>query len=277
MAREYADGPRRSAAEIEQDLARTRAELSLTLDALRHKLTARHLLTRGMDMVTQSIGDGQGISIGFDGFRASPIALAMIGVGVAWLVAANTGVLDTVAQDERVQAARQRLTDLTGLGGAPTGQGPTFVGNATLTGEERNRTGGWVHQATDAARGAMRAVRDTAGEYTGRPVGWLRDRAGDYAGSAGQQASDLGGRMAETFERHPLLVGMAGILAGVLVASLLPTTRVEDEWAGESRDRMAKRAGEVGREMIRRVRNSVDQSIDRATGEPAAPDTTAMP
>lgn len=264
MAREYAEGPRRSAAEIEQDLARTRAELSLTLDALRRKLTARHLLERGMDMVTQSIGDGQGIRISFDGLRLNPIALALIGAGAAWLVAANTGVLDTVAQDERVQAARQRLTNLTGRGGAPSAP---F--NPTLTDEERNRTGGWVHQATDAARGAMRAVRDTAGEYTGRPVGWLRERAGDYADSAGQQASDLGGRMAETFERHPLLIGMAGVLAGVLVASLLPTTRVEDEWAGESRDRVAKRAGEVGREMLRRVRNSVDQSIDRATSEPA--------
>ncbi|MGH7098486.1 MAG: DUF3618 domain-containing protein [Stellaceae bacterium] len=269
MARDYTDGPRRSAAEIERDLARTRAELSLTLDALRHKLTARHLLERGMDMVTQSIGDGQGIRIGFDGLRLSPIALALIGAGALWLVAANTGVLDTVVQDERVRAARERLTALTGRGGAPTGQGPSFVTNPALAAEDANRTGGWVHQATDAARGAMRAVRDTAGDYTGRPVGWLRERAGDYAGCAGQQASDLGSRMAETFERHPLLVGMAGVLAGVLAASLLPTTQVEDEWAGESRDRVAKRAGEVGREMLLRVRNSVDQSIDRAAGEPA--------
>ena len=276
MAQGYSDGPRRSAAAIEQDIARTRAELGLTLDALRHKLTARHLVERGMDMITESIGDGQGISIGFDGFRASPIALALIGVGVAWLVAANTGVLDTVAQDERVRTARQRLTSLTGIGAAPAAaSGPAFVGNPALTSDERNRTGGWVHQATDAARGAMRVVRDTAGEYTGRPVGWLRERAGDYAGSAGTRASSLGSRMSETFERHPLLVGATGLLAGALLASLLPTSRVEDEWTGSGRERAVKRAGEVGREVLRRVRERVDQSIDRATREPASGDTAA--
>jgi hypothetical protein len=263
MAQGHADGPHRSAAEIEQDIGRTRAELGLTLDALRHKLTARHLLDRGMDMITESIGDGQGISIGGDGFRASPIALALIGVGVAWLVAANTGVLDTVAQDERVRAARQRVTSLTGIGAGtmPAGPEPAFVGTPALAAEERSRTGGWVHQASDAARGAMRAVRDTAGDYTG---------------SAGERVGTMGCRMAGTFERHPLLVGMAGLLAGALAASLLPTSRVEDEWAGQSRDQALKRAGELGREMVRRVRDSVDQRIDRATSEPAAGDTTPL-
>lgn len=263
MAQGYADGPRRSAAEIEQDIGRTRAEIGLTLDALRYKLTARHLLERGMDMITESIGDGQGISIGFDRFRASPIALAMIGVGAVWLVAANTGVLDTVAQDERVQSARRRLTDLTGLGGsgAPRGQGPTFVSNPALGADERSRTGGWVHQAADAARGAMRAVRDTAG---------------DYAGSAGEQASNVGGRMSGALQRHPLLIGMAGLFAGAIVASLLPRSRVEDEWVGQSRDQAMKRAGEISREMVRRVRNSIDHSIDRATSEPVSGEAAAF-
>jgi hypothetical protein len=285
MAQGHADGPRRSAAEIERDIGRTRAELALTLDALRRKLTARHLLDRGMDMITESIGDGEGIGIGFDGLRANPFALALIGVGVAWLVAANTGVLDTVAQDKRVRAARQRLTTPTGRGAGtvPAGLEPAFVDNSTLAEDERRRTGGWVHQATDAARGAMRAVRDTAGEYTGRPAGWLREagrtalgRAGDYAGAAGERASTMGCRMAGTLERHPLLVGAAGLLAGALVAGLLPTSRVEDEWAGPSRDRALRRAGELGREMVRRVRDSVDQRLDRSGGAPASGDTASL-
>jgi hypothetical protein len=268
MAQGHADGPHPSAAEIEQDIGRTRAEIGLTLDALRRKLTARHLLEKGIDMVTESIGDGGGISIGFEGVRADPIALALIGVGLAWLVAVNTRVLDTVAQDERVRAARQRLADLTGIGGgAPPGQGPTF--NPAIGAEESGQTGGWVHQAADAARGAIRAVRDTASEYTGRPAGWLRetsrtalDRAGGYAGHAG-------GGMSGTLGRHPLLIGTAALLLGAVVASLLPTTRVEDEWVGQSRDQALKRAGELGRETIQRVRRNIDRVADEATSSDA--------
>ncbi|HJU15186.1 MAG TPA: DUF3618 domain-containing protein [Stellaceae bacterium] len=280
MAHGYADGPHRSAIEIEQDIGRTRAELGLTLDALRNKLTARNIVKRGIDMA-KSISDENRVSIGFDGFRADPVALTLIGVGIAWFLASNTGVLDTVAQDERVQAARQRIANMTGIGGTTEGQGPEFGGPA-LAADERNRTGGWVHQATDAARGAIRAVRDTAGEYTGRPAGWLRDKsrtaldqAGGYAGYAGEQASHFGGRMTGIFDRHPLMIGAIGLIVGAVVASFLPSTRTEDRWMGESRDEALRRASDLGREAIQRVRHNIDDSIDRATGEPAS-DATAF-
>jgi hypothetical protein len=259
MAQGHSDGPQ--SALIEQDIGRTRAEISLTLDALQHQsvLTARSFMEKGIDMVTKLIGDGGGLSVAFEGLRANPIAIALIGAGVAWLAVANTGVLDTVAQDERVRAARRRLADMTGVGGAPSGgppsgQGPSF--NPALGTEERDHTGGWVHQAADAARGAIRAVRDTAGGYTERPAGWLR-QAGSYVGT-----SDLGGGMGGALGRHPLLIGAAGLCLGALVASLLPTTEVEDKWIGESRDQMVKRAGELGRETVDRIRHNLDHTAD---------------
>src|SRR5579875_3187140 len=159
MVHGNADGSRRSTAEIEQDIERIRAELGLTLEALRHRLTARHLLQRGIDMITEAIGEERGVSIGFNGFRADPIALALLGIGG-------------------------------GEGGASAGQEPAPGANPVLAADERGRAG-WVHQAADAARGAIRAVRDTAGEYTGRPVGWLRAAgrtARDRAGYAGERA-----------------------------------------------------------------------------------------
>jgi hypothetical protein len=268
MAQGHSDGPQ--SALIEQDIGRTRAEISLTLDALQDqsRLTARSLIGKGTDMVTKLIGDGGGLSVAFEGLRANPIAIALIGAGVAWLAVANTGVLDTVAQDERVRSARRHLADMTGIGGTeggepPSGQGPTF--NPALGTEEHDHTGGWVHQTVDAARGAIRAVRDTAGEYTERPAGWLR-QAGSYVGT-----SDLGGGTGGALGRHPLLVGAARLCLGALVASLLPPTQAEDEWIGESRDRMVKRAGELGRETIDRVRHSLDHTAD----EMFSGDTTA--
>jgi hypothetical protein len=267
MAQGHSVGGSQSAA-IEQDIGRTRAEIGLTLDALQHQLAARslfekgiNLLDKGINMITKLTGDGGGLSVAFEGVRANPIAIALIGAGIAWLAVANTGVLDTVAQDERVRAARRRLADMTGIGGMagsepPSGQAPAF--NPAIGTAERDHTGGWVHQATDAARGAIRAVRDTAGEYTGRPAGWLR-QAGDYAGM-----SSFGGGVSGALGRHPLLVGAAGLCAGALIASLLPTSEVEDAWISRSRDQMMKRASEIGRETVNRVRQSLDQAADEA-------------
>jgi hypothetical protein len=276
MVHGNADGSRRSTAEIEQDIERIRAELGLTLEALRHRLTARHLLQRGIDMITEAIGEERGVSIGFNGFRADPIALALLGIGVAWLIAANTGIFEAVAEDERVRAARRRLADLAGIGGgeggASAGQEPAPGANPVLAADERGRAG-WVHQAADAARGAIRAVRDTAGEYTGRPVGWLRAAgrtARDRAGYAGERAGNLGGRIGEACKRHPLLIGAAGLCAGALVAGLLPLTRTEARWVGKGRERVLRQAGELGRETIRRVRRNIDRVAEEAVADDGA-------
>jgi len=46
--------------------------------------------------------------------QANKVPLTLIGIGIAWLVASNTGLADRVANDERVQAARRRIGELAG-------------------------------------------------------------------------------------------------------------------------------------------------------------------
>ena len=45
----------RSAAEIESDIRRTRAELSFTLDALAYQVAPRRLIEKSIDMISQPI------------------------------------------------------------------------------------------------------------------------------------------------------------------------------------------------------------------------------
>jgi hypothetical protein len=86
------NGPR-SAAEIESDIRRTRAELGFTLDALAYQVAPRRLIGKGVDMITQSIKGNEKpwIDVG-EALRANPIPFALIGTGVAWLLAANSGI-----------------------------------------------------------------------------------------------------------------------------------------------------------------------------------------
>jgi hypothetical protein len=214
-----------SADEIEAAIGHTRAELGRTLDALERKLAARRLLQEGIAMVTELFGaEGSGRSALVEIARANPIPLALIGAGIGWLVASNTGLLDRIARDERVRGAVRQITDLAGT----TGQ----AREGQTTG-----AGGWVHRAAGAARGAIGAVRDTGSAVIERTTAY-RDLAEERTAQwretgqmaverAGEQAARVADEAAAAWQRHALLVGVVSLFAGAIVAAMLPLTRIE--------------------------------------------------
>jgi len=256
-----------SPAEAERETARTRAELADTIGALDHKLTnltTRHLVEKGFNMIRDSLNNSDGINRGLDVVRANPLPIALIGLGTAWLIASNTGVVDRIANDERVEAARRRMSDMAndlgnragslasdvagkiGMGGSDRALGET--GNPMIDQTGRSGSSGWVHQASDMAQGAMRSVRESS----------VVNFAGNNAGRIADQVTDA-------FERNPLLVGAVGLLAGALIAALLPATRLEDELVGTTRDQLWEQAQEAGQDAITRARDTATHAIDSAT------------
>lgn len=198
-----------------------------------------------------------------DFVQANRLPLALIGVGVAWLAASNAGLADRFAQDERVQAARRRIGEIAndiGIGGAPepadkpmpAGQllGPDGI---PLTRTADSRTAGWIHHATGAARGAIGTVCEAGTAAL--------DRAGDYAGNAGDLARRAGDQVAERLQRDPWLIGVIGFVAGALVAAILPPTRIEQQFVGDTRDQLWNRATELGHDAAERVRELADTTI----------------
>ena len=110
------------------------------------------------------------------------------------------------------------------------------TGNPMIDQSGSGMGSGWMHQVTDRAQGVVRSARDSGGA--------MLDRAGESAGRVADQVGDM-------FERHPLLIGAIGMLAGGLLAALLPSTRVEDEWFGPSRDQLWNRAEKAGKRRSR--------------------------
>ena len=218
-----------SPAEIENEIRRTRVELGLTLDALEYQLAPRQLIGKGVDMIRQSLkaNDAVFIDVG-EALRANRIPLALIGAGIAWLIAANLGLEDTV----------QGVTTSGEMGG--------FGAKGT------DRNGVWVHQTA----GAARSVREAAGT--------VLERAGAYAEYARPAADPVrraGRSLRMATEQRPFLVGLAGLICGAAVAALLPSTRREREWVGEARGEVWKRAEEIGQEAADRVRSLADPNV----------------
>jgi hypothetical protein len=203
-------------------------------------------------------------------FLANRLPLALVGLGVAWLVANNTGLAERVVQDERVQGARRRIgefADEVGMGGSSQSDYRSGPGGQILgpDGERLSRSGssgateGWVHQAAGAARGAISSVRDAGSA--------VLDRASRYTANAGDAsglAKRASGQLTEKLGRDPWLIGIAGLVAGALVAALLPPTKLEQEYAGEARDELWNKASQLGHDAADRVRELADSTTRAA-------------
>ena len=188
-------------------------------------------------------------------FQNNRAPIVLIGVGIGWLFASNTGLAERIAQDRRVQAARRRIGEIAGEIGIGVESKLENSGGLGTSGEPALRTGdmgrrdGWVHQAAGAARGAISSVRDAGSA--------VLDRAGsitEYAGDAGDLAKRAGGQLAETIERDPWLIGVIGLVGGALLAAVLPPTQVEQEFIAEARSELRNTATVLGHEAAERVR-----------------------
>jgi hypothetical protein len=274
----------RSPAEIELTIDRTRVEIALTLDAIERKLNARYLVEKGLDMFKDTFSGGEALNRGLAVLRANPVPLAMIGIGAVWLLASNTSVADRLAQDQRIAAARRRVgslaSDIGDRAGALASDVAGRVGIASPASSEdrplghtgnpmvdqpgQPKSNGWVHQVSDLAQGALRSVRDSGGDMINRA---------SHLADGGARLAD---RLSEACRRNPFLLGAAGIMAGALVASLLPPTRVEEEWLGSTRDELWQKAEELGQTAVSRVREAAAHVATRTVDAAAAAATETV-
>jgi Protein of unknown function (DUF3618) len=249
--------PRPSTNEIEHEIARTRAELGLTLDALAFELAPRRVLEKGIDMVTQSVGAARpGIVLGW-GVRADPAPLALLGLGAAWLIAENTGLIAAIMPQTGERAEAWPGADRDGTAAAD--RSPVriigYTGDAAIDADRAARSNGWVHQATSAARGALRSIRESSGAAI--------ERAGEYLGEvapSSERVRGAGGRLAGNIERSPWLLGVVAVVSGAALAMLLPSSRREREFVAQAREDLWVRAEELGHRAADGVRNMAEST-----------------
>ena len=196
-------------------------------------------------------------------FSENRVPIALIGVGIAWLLANRTGLTERLAKDERVQAAKRRIGEFGALS-SPLGSskpesggqilGPS--GEPVLPDDMRHRNG-WVHQAAGAARGAIGSVRDAGSAAIDRASSSITGYASD-AGDLAKRASD---QVAEKLGRDPWLIGIVGFVGGALLAAVLPPTQTEQNLVGQAQGELRNRAAELGHEAAARVRELADAAI----------------
>lgn len=136
---------------------------------------------------------------------------------------------------------------------ARTGEAPRAYADEVREDEERH---GRLHRAAGRTRQSM----GRAGRSAGR-------RARDAGSTARHQAERARSGFSRMLEERPLVVGAIALAIGAALGALLPPTRREDEWLGETRDGLKDRAVSAGRAEIAKAERVAGRAMDTARDE----------
>lgn len=242
-----------NADEIAASLERERADLAMTIDGLRDRLSVDTLVGDALGYAKANMAP---YARALDGaVRANPLAAVMVGVGLAWLVFGRKGGAlqpDTSLAGTKFEAMSRWEDE-----GGPVAPLPE-ADTAWITAADalRDRASAALSRIEAAARARLRPAAELA-----------RDRAevlADLAkGTRAAMLQGLNGLNAEAqarilavreqayvartaavrqgtklIEERPVVAGAIGMAIGAAVAAALPRTETEDRIFGEERDRL---------------------------------------
>ncbi|MFC5067238.1 DUF3618 domain-containing protein [Flaviflagellibacter deserti] len=272
----------RSSAEIERDVEQTRAGVASTLDQLRNRMTPGELADEVWDYARNG-GGGEFVRNLGRGMRDNPIPVALVGVGLAWLMTGRSGKLPSLSRDRR---SRRDLYDYTGSTGgyssvddeadelhsAPYSSDYRSSGQSSDSLLGKAREAG--HRAYDAVAGAGESVAEAASQVGDR-ASELRHQASRRGRELGHQAyvasRDVRRTATDFANEQPLIVAAAGLAIGAALGAIMRTTRTEARLMGEASDRVKQQARDLadqGYEQAAAIaENTYEQVVDEAKAQ----------
>lgn len=244
-----------------EDARRTRAQLGGTIDALRRRLDPQ-TLKRQINHMMRSTDGSTGLA---ETLKSNPIPLAMIGIGIGWLVLSGTGgggyggqvrdwadrstrgarsrvqhAMDMVSETahdvgDRAAGTLQSMRDrVTGEHGAHGRSGPGGPGDGPTGHRGAPEHGTPGH----GAPGSGEAIHGPTGSST---FGRIRRGAGRSASGLWHLVDD-----------YPLAAGLMGLALGAAIGAAIPSTETENEWVGDWGDEIRARGSDLGSDLVER-------------------------
>ncbi|SPH23481.1 hypothetical protein DEA8626_02544 [Defluviimonas aquaemixtae] len=286
---------------IESELERDRASLSSTLGELQDRVSIDNLAKEALGMIrsnaaayTQSVDSA---------IRANPLALALTGAGIAWLVFGGKSRKDEAAYSSGNGQGFARHDEFTTHTRPESYRSPADTSWSDRIDLLRSRASTTLRSIERDARNRTDDLRDYASErakvladFTSDMKQSLLDgleglsdaarerivsaRENAYAARLRvQRSAREGGReVGRLIEEHPLVAGVVALALGAAFAATLPRTRTEDNAFGEESDRLMDAASDLVRqerarfarvaegvadELKSSVRNAADAAADR--------------
>ncbi|APX10520.1 DUF3618 domain-containing protein [Tateyamaria omphalii] len=243
--------PDGSLPDIEQRVARDRAELARSLDVLSSTLDPDRLKREASDFV-----DSYGSDLGRQAWtaaRENPAAFALVGAGLALLLS-GTGRRD---EGDAVPAADPPVAV------PPDAAMDGFDARVAAADAQMRKQEEAAHAPASASRlrAALHSGLDTLPPEAKVRILNAREAAISAQEAVERQTAKMAGQAYSMARRNPIGCAAAAFGVGALVAALLPSTRREDELLGAHRDAMMAEAQTVLQAEVARARDAVADAI----------------
>ncbi|OGW37931.1 MAG: hypothetical protein A2010_13175 [Nitrospirae bacterium GWD2_57_9] len=235
---------------IQQDIARTRQEMSGTVEQIKDRLSPAHMGEHAKETIRETTADrmnriknaasrmGGAISSTardtgsnvLDAVKSNPVPLAMIGAGIAWLMLNRSSAGGRFA--ERGSALKEKAGEMTG-------------------------------KAQEKLEAVSGQVQEKGSRFTDK----ARQSAGRFGRSAREQAQATTNRAQDLVRENPLGTLLAVFGVGALVGSLIPESQKEVEMMGSASDSLLTRAKETAQRTFQKAQHAAEQAVHTAEEE----------
>lgn len=242
------NGTRRPS-QIMAEINRTRDEMDRTLHAIENRLTPGQLVDQGLDYLKNSGAREYASNLG-SSVKTNPLPTALVGIGLAWLMAAGN-----------------RPQDRTSYQSTSSGSG-TGVGDRMQS--AKDSLTGSMQSAKDSVSSSMQSAKDSLTGTMQSAKGSLqsaKERASQLGDTARRQVERARGGYDTMLNEHPLALGAVGLAIGAVAAAVIPRTRKEDEMMGEARDNLVDQAKQAGGEKLEQAKQVAASAKDTIVNE----------
>lgn len=284
-----------SAADIEREIAEDRRRIEDRLDAIQQRMSPGQLVDQVLTYAKTSGGGEYASNLGA-AVKNNPVPMALVGVGLAWLMAGPKTSLASYARHDddihdyplaTIQGDLRRAGPVTMDNGQryshfTDGSGSRYK---ALTDEAGKRAGHFMDESGKTFRGFADAsgrryhdLRDEAGNLFDDASGWVSDtwrdmkrsasKAGDAMADAKQSAMDSGAQLNTAILKHfrdqPLVGGALAFAVGAAIGAALPHTQTEDDMLGTSADNIKSRVLDEAAKAMDKVEDVAADVRDKA-------------
>jgi len=281
--------------QIREQIEETRSSMSETIDAIQEKLSISNISEQVKEQVSEHISSAletakesvkesvYSATIGKVGnfmetisktnagkvARDNPLPVILIGLGIGLLAYQNAygSKRRTYRYDEHNEYDNDRQI-YRGRSGS----------NASTLRSAQSRIGDTASSAYEsvsgAASGAIGSVTDVAGSaYEGVSSAATSAYSGvtSAASTAYDKVGDLGSQAREHYDyyidENPLAVGAVALAIGAAVGMSIPSTRVESQLLGETRDSLVAKAQNAAGDLVGRVKEVASEAQRTLTDE----------
>ena len=251
---------------IEQDLARTRARMDSRLDELQDHLSPKQMLNDAFAYFRG--GDGADFTQDLvSRARANPLPVALVGVGIAWLMASSHSRPSAPVAARYPDDLEARIRHAEGSVVRDEGEHDEAYGGRLD--EARGKVLGVARGASDTAASYTRRVRDALASATqsarrashdlaanaSDAFGPLGDAAGEHGDSLQKGSSTMARSPRDTLSSiasNPFALGGLAALVGLVAGSLLPTTDEEEHALGSVATRLRSAGKDLAQDVVDR-------------------------